>query len=374
VRDQRLTKRAVLKGVATTAVVGLTERSLAAEPSIAAVPAAATWMTLPTESYQGKQDDISFVDAQTGWYGNGAGKLYATTDGGDSWTKVWDQPGTFIRALGFVSPSLGFVGNVGTDYYPGVTDAHPLYRTRDGGRSFEKVQAPGIEAVKGICGISILNRRRIFQGELANTPIIHAAGRVGGPAMLMRSEDAGETWRVIDLSSHAGMILDVHFLDANTGFVCAANNADLEQAEAMILRTTDGGANWSVVYRGGRKLENCWKMSFPDARNGFATVQSYNENNPQRLIVRTRNGGRTWQEMRLTQDANAREFGIGFINARRGWVGTRERGYETRDGGRTWRASPTMGGAVNKIRVIPDGRGGGRLFAIGRGVARLDLT
>src|SRR5690348_5270557 len=77
-------------------------------------PPASTWRQLPTEAFHGKQDDIFFVSRRLGWYGNGAGKLYRSTDGGDTWTKIWDQPGTFIRALGFVDEANGFLGNVGT--------------------------------------------------------------------------------------------------------------------------------------------------------------------------------------------------------------------------------------------------------------------
>jgi hypothetical protein len=159
-------------------------------PTPAAEP---QWIKLPTEPFKGKQDDISFVDVDHGWYGNGQGKLYRTTDGGQTWSKIWDQPGTFIRALGFVDEKTGYLGNVGTNYYPGVTDTHPLYRTNDGGASWATVTAPGIESVAGICGIDILPVRRIFQGELQTSHIVHAAGRVGGPAMVMQSRDDGNT-------------------------------------------------------------------------------------------------------------------------------------------------------------------------------------
>jgi hypothetical protein len=52
-------------------------------------------------------------------------------------------------------------------------------------------------------------------------------------------------------------------------------------------------------------------------------------------------------------------------------VGTRERGYETADGGRSWRPIE-FGRGVNKIRVIPNGNSH-RAFAIGINVARLDI-
>lgn len=149
------------------------------------------WRQLNTEPYRGKQDDISFVNPDLGWYGNGAGKLYRTNDGGETWSLAWERPGTFIRALGFVDAQNGFLGNVGTNYYPGVTDTHPLYRTRDGGVTWTPVEAENIGIVDGICGIDILRERRIFQGELRDAAIIHAAGRVGGSATMLRSLDGG---------------------------------------------------------------------------------------------------------------------------------------------------------------------------------------
>jgi len=40
------------------------------------------WEKLTTEPYAGKQDDIAFIDEQTGWYVNGYGRIYHTEDGG----------------------------------------------------------------------------------------------------------------------------------------------------------------------------------------------------------------------------------------------------------------------------------------------------
>jgi photosystem II stability/assembly factor-like uncharacterized protein len=357
--------RRELGGLAMAGVAASFLPARAAEPG---------WVKLPTEPYEGKQDDIAFVDADHGWYGNGQGKLYRTMNGGAAWEKIWDQPGTFIRALGFVDALHGYLGNVGTDYYPGVTDTHPLYRTLDGGISWTAVSAPGIEKVAGICGIDICPVRRIYQGELVTTHVITAAGRVGGPAMMLRSVDNGEGWKVIDLSDHAGMILDVKFHDEKLGFVCASGASATGEGDALMLMTTDGGAHWTAVWRSNRMLENCWKMSWPSRRVGYATVQSYDEAaSKRRVVIKTVNGGKSWRELTLVEDAGVREFGIGFVDEKRGWIGTAKTGYETRNGGKSWTAV-AMGRAVNKVRVVARSGGGRVVFAIGTDVHRLDLS
>jgi photosystem II stability/assembly factor-like uncharacterized protein len=332
------------------------------------------WTKLPTVPYKGKQDDISFADADHGFFGNGEGKLYRTANGGAAWEKVWDRPGTFIRALGFIDPQNGFLGNVGTDYYPGVTDTNPLYRTRDGGATWTPITAPGIDKVHGICGIHILPVRRIFQGEMRTSHIIHAAGRVGGPAMILRSEDGGDSWRVLDLSSQAGMILDVAFHSAKTGFVCTATPSENGDGEAQILRTSDGGKTWQSVYKSKRANENCWKMCWPSQKVGYATVQSYDEDpaKTQRVIIKTTDGGKSWKELPLVNSKAAQEFGIGFATVDRGWVGTRIGGFETRDGGKSWQPVE-FGKAVNKIRIIERAGGGKVAYAIGGDVHKLEI-
>jgi len=277
----------------------LTLAGLTAFTFPARAQAATSWTKLPTVPFKGKQDDISFVDALTGYYGNGEGKLYGTIDGGATWGKVADKPGTFIRALGFIDTQNGFIGNVGTNYYPGVTDTNPLYRTRDGGKSWEAITAAGIEKIAGICGIHILPVKRIYQGELRTSHVIHAAGRVGGPAMILRSEDSGDSWKVIDLSAQAGMILDVYFQSAKIGFVATATPSDEGSGQAQILRTDDGGKSWKPVYRSGRQQENVWKMSWPSSKTGYATVQSYDEDPAKaqknsKKVQRSRSGSRPW--------------------------------------------------------------------------------
>jgi photosystem II stability/assembly factor-like uncharacterized protein len=88
------------------------------------------------------------------------------------------------------------------------------------------------------------------------------------------------------------------------------------------------------------------------------------------VIVKTEDGGASWRELFLADDARVREFGIGFVDENRGWVGASTTGFETRDGGASW-TPVAMGQAVNKIRVLKQGEGF-RAFAIGVQLHRLD--
>ncbi len=336
------------------------------------VPQMLTWTKLPTVPFRGKQDDIAFGSASHGWFGNGEGRIYRTADGGDSWSQIWHQPGTFVRALGFLDEEVGILGNVGPGSFPNVTDSTPLYRTTDGGVSWTPAIIEG-PAPGGICAIDIHSNAYIDRGERAERTVVHAAGRVGGPAHYLRSSDGGASWRSMEMSALTAAIYDVKFVNSRTGFLAGSSSPDLAEARGLILRTDDGGDSWREVFRSGRPFETVWKLHFPNARTGYGTVQSYDRDpaNNRRFVTKTMDGGRTWAEVPLVDDSGWRSFAVGFADERLGWVGGMSGGLETRDGGRSW-APVELGRAVNKIRFVGSGRAR-RAYAVGSDVYRLDL-
>ena len=323
------------------------------------------WKKLNTDRYPGKQDDIAFINEKEGWYINGYGSIYHTQNGGEKWEKQLEKKGTFFRCIAFIDSLRGFAGTVGTDYFPDVTDTIPLYGTMDGGRTWNPVQYIG-PYVKGLCAIDIVKEQYINHGKTDYKFHIYGVGRVGSPANMMVSHDGGLTWTSNSMNNDCKMLFDIKMFDKNNGFVCAASDEDIEKSNALILKTSDGGKTWKKMYQSNRPFEGTWKVSFPTKEVGYVTIQSYNPdpNVKQQRIAKTTDGGETWKEINLVEDAGAREFGVGFIDENHGFVGTVNSGYETKDGGKTWE-KVNLGKACNKIRIYKDGNGKIYGYAIG---------
>ena len=334
------------------------------------VPTEKGWRKLNTERYPGKQDDIAFINEKEGWYVNGYGSIYHTIDGGENWDKQIEKKGTFFRCIAFVDSLKGFVGTVGTDYFPNVSDTIPLYGTTDGGKTWNPVSYEG-PYLKGLCAIDIVKEQFINHGKSDFKVHVYAVGRVGSPANMLESHDGGLTWKSTPIKN-GKMLFDIDMFDPKNGIACSASSDDISKSNALILKTNDGGKTWRKVYQSDRPYETTWKVSFPTEKVGYVTIQSYNPdpNAKQQRVAKTTDGGETWQEINLVEDAGAREFGVGFINENHGFVGTMNSGYETKDGGKTW-STIDLGRACNKIRIYKDATGKVYGYAIGVDVFKL---
>jgi photosystem II stability/assembly factor-like uncharacterized protein len=315
------------------------------------------WVELATApKINGKQDDLYFVTVDLGYAVNGNGEIHKTEDGGDTWELVFEQPGTYFRAVMFLDADRGFAGNIGTDYYPGVSDETPLYRTTDGGRSWTPVAIDG-PTVKGICNLTKTDDQHLV-----------AVGRVGGPSFIALSSDGGESWTSRDLDSELGMLIDAYFPTPEEGFIVGASS--LSSPRTIVLHTTDAGASWEPVFTSTDGPELAWKISFPTPDTGYVSVLAV-QGTPSSFL-KTTDGGATWAKLPLI-DGPYEAKGIGFINERIGWVGGEAPGepaYRTRDGGETWEPDTTLGAYVNRFRFVDPWTG----YAIGAAVHKLEVT
>jgi len=190
---------------------------------------------------------------------------------------------------------------------------------------------------------------------------------------LVYSGDLGAIWSQRDRKVGAldtAMAFDVHFFNFNQGVIAAGSSADVTQANAFILTSNDVGVTWTTAYQSSRQYELTWKISFSTRDVGYVTIQSYDPDLAvsKRYVAKTTDGGAIWAELLLVDDRAVRQFGIVFIDANRGWIGTMPNGFATVDGGATW-TKTNFGNAVNKISVIK-AADAYHAFSIGVSVAR----
>jgi photosystem II stability/assembly factor-like uncharacterized protein len=129
--------------------------------------------------------------------GVSAGQVLLSQDGGDTWEQVGDQPDEAFFAMLSIAPlferwQVVFAFGDGT---------HHLYRSADGGRSWESVLDVGGSAFRPssqrlVYGPETADGRLLF---LSITVIDDVAGASVERRTLYRSVDGGQTWQAVEL-------------------------------------------------------------------------------------------------------------------------------------------------------------------------------
>src|SRR5690606_7899628 len=224
-----------------------------------------------------------FIDPQTGWIVNGRGQIYKTSDGGESWVKQLDRNSlTHFRSVGFIDAMNGFAGAVGAGEF-NTEDTTVIYKTTDGGTTWYPWSAFTGPKPAGLCGMHVLN-----------DSIIHAVGRVRGPAFFVRSTDGGKTWVSKSMQDYAAGLIDVYFFSPDSGVAVGLSNSNHSLSRGVVLFTSDGGETWEKKYTTSKNGEWIWKVNFPTRQVGYASLQR-NSGAPVN-ILKTTDGGNTWVE------------------------------------------------------------------------------
>ena len=314
------------------------------------------WVELPNSPEASRFNDIYFLNNDLGWAANGWGQIYATADGGDTWSIQLDQVQTHFRSITFFDELHGWAGTVGIGEF-GSADSANLYKTTDGGQEWIAYNEFIGPTPSGICGLQKIDENTIV-----------GVGRVRGPAFFIKTSDGGDNWFSYDMSNYAASLIDVYFLNPDTGFAVGATQTDHGNSNAIVLRTTDGGQIWETMIITSRFGEKAWKISFPSSTVGYVSLQR-NYDAPI-YFLKTVDGGEIWEE-KLFLDTYYFVQGIGFINDSLGWIGGNSSNptYITTDGGDSW-VSAGFGSRVNRFQFFSNGEG----YSCGRKIYKYTNT
>lgn len=220
-----------------------------------------------------------------------------------TWSKQTSNYDSALVDVYFVNQDIGYVcGYNGT-----------ILKTVNGGTNWV-AQNSGVTV--GLSGIQFIDKK-----------IGYASGgfKFSGTYTLVKTINGGDTWTNVPVAtSKCGS--GIWFLSADTGF-CAY--ADTLYGKSVIAKTVNGGASWDVVYPGTGWVSFFY---FTDSKNGYATVNNG-------TILRTTDGGQNWTSLNL--GVNLWGSGIYFFSKDTGFVGGRTNGnasiFKTVNAGVSWK-------------------------------------
>jgi photosystem II stability/assembly factor-like uncharacterized protein len=229
---------------------------------------------------------IQFVNKQTGWLVGNDGRLYTSTDLGQSWTNVATAAGVSLNSAYFETETLGW-----SQRYSGAQFAY----TRDGGKTWTEMTPPngvvsmrmGDQAWVAIGGAGAVyvstdsgatwnaaytgTSSALFAVTFTDAKTVWA---VGGEGTLLKSEDAGSKWTLVKLPSSNGVLRDIKFANAKVGWIAGDSG--------LILATSDGGKTWRQQPSGTNL--NLSSIQVVDANTAWITGANG-------LVLATGNGG-----------------------------------------------------------------------------------
>lgn len=287
------------------------------------------WTLCNTPLFNNRVDDIFMVNTQTGYAVCGDGQIVKTTDGGNNWVTINTDTNLYCRSVEFINAQKGFVGGFPLDLDSATHTNNILRRTTDGGASWTDL-TPLIDssARAGICGLAIPDSNTIYG----------CGNWFQDSAYIVKSIDGGNTWSFIDMHTYATHLIDMYFINKDTGFATGSGLPPFYRA--MILYTMDGGQSWTYQFQDTLVLSwdgYCWKIQHLTDQVYFASIQGWTSSGGR--ILKSTDGGMNWNYLSVPNPAMGGNGiqGVGFIDSLNGWTGGGfTHSFETHDGGITW--------------------------------------
>ncbi|HEV2216471.1 MAG TPA: hypothetical protein VGV88_02755 [Candidatus Dormibacteraeota bacterium] len=259
---------------------------------------------------------LAFIDTERGWLltDNGyntspsrARDLYTTADGGYHWTRLasafWSDPGAFGHtARGCVETSLTFVsasrGWLSWDcFQAGQEQLLPyvsvLALTNDGGRTWSSVDLP---SMAGEPDAICAASAPVIVKQSGLLAVSCFAGPDRSFARLYRTTDGGTTWTVGPELPRAERVGGIDIVDTETA-LAFLGSGPASHPQSDLYRSD--GQSWTLVkadvFPGGRFVYTVnQSFQFVDALRGFTFVSTAENVGDSSDLFTTTNGGTTW--------------------------------------------------------------------------------
>ena len=246
----------------------------------------------------------AFTDQQHGWLALGA-NLLATADGGKTW-QLQTTTDSKVEQIRFESAQIGWI----------LTDNGFLV-TQDGGGSWQQSDSQPADTHPSMpppattvlppnqlesftfcpseapfAGVFTSIDARTGWAFCTNGPMGHFF-----PVMLFQTRDGGIHWQLLLDQAPYGRYgaSNLFFLDDQHGWLAVQAEGD-----SSLYATTDGGKTWQPVEidpSSNGAPANARSVTFLSPQTGFVILSNSRYNQGRDVLLGTRDGGATWQEV-----------------------------------------------------------------------------
>src|SRR5262245_37481343 len=300
------------------------------------------------------------VPSQPGvfYMGVNNGGVWKTDDYGRTWRPIFDS--ALTGSIGDVAvapsnPDVVYIGSGEGLHRPDLGVGDGIFRSADGGRSWQHI---GLADVQQVGGIAV---------HPTNPDIVFVAG-MGHPygpndeRGVFRTTDGGRTWQKVLFVDRNTGAAQVEIDTTNPAIVYAAlwnhregpwENGSFSGPNSGLYKSSDGGATWQKLSGGlpdsAQRLGRiCFAIAPSSPRRLYAIVPG-----PQgRAVYRSDDAGAAWQrvstDQRLDVDIRVHPKNPDLVFT----AGTAS--YKSEDGGRTWTAFKGAPGGDDYQRIWID--------------------
>ena len=296
------------------------------------------------------------------YFGSTGGGVWKTTDGGQTWRPVSD--GFFGGSIGAVAiapsdPSVVFAGGGEETIRGNVSHGEGVWKSVDAGKTWMHM---GLEDSRHI------SRIRIHPTN-ADLVYVAAMGHAFGPNDMRgvyRSRDGGKSWeRILFVNRDSGAV-DLA-MDPTNPRILYASTWRFRRTPYSFESGGDGSALWKSVDGGDSWKELSSAKGMPKGTLGIIGV-SVSPSNPQNVyaiveakeggVFRSRDGGDTWQKTSDTADLRQRAWYYSRIYADpkdEDTVYALNTSFrKSKDGGKSWSGIPTPHGDNHDLWIAPN--------------------
>lgn len=187
--------------------------------------------TIQNSGIRNRLFSVFFIDSNNGWIAGEKGLILKTSNGGINWTTQNSISLNSIYSVIFTDSNTGF-----------CIDRNQIFKTSDGGVTW--VPNYQLGNIYSLFGMSSM-----FFTDSSHGYIIG-----GSPedinSILLKTADAGDTWEIKRIPKNLGF--KIIFNNVDTGYVVAYRS---------ILKTTDGGVNWTTQISTSYSLNSIFSVN-----------------------------------------------------------------------------------------------------------------